>query len=268
MTQILSLPILAIALQTSSDGDALVDLGFAGKVRPGVAGAPIDLSDISFALAWRPVGPRRLGSWDVGDRVETLLPFPRDAPEDPVAFTATTDNGRLVNRATAGVLSLDVSAAELASLPLGHYAADLVASADGVQLVVGTASITHAAHGPCLVTAFTSTARNAVTAAAVGYVAGPPGLPGADAYQIAVADGFQGSREDWLASLAALGGGGVLTFAITGASSFAASHAFAHRPRVWLVDAAGEEVDTDTHHAPGQVTVIFPGPWTGTLYLG
>ena len=60
----------------------------------------------------------------------------------------------------------------------------------------------------------------------------------------------------------------VLTFSITAASSFTASHGFTYSPRAWLVDQAGELVETDVLYAPGQVTVMFPGPFTGTLYLG
>lgn len=95
-------------------------------------------------------------------------------------------------------------------------------------------------------------------------IAGPPG---ASAYDIAVANGFVGTQAEWLASLAT-GGITVLTFPITSASSFTASHNFPYRPRAWLVDAAGAEVETDILYAPGQVTVIFPGPFTGILYLG
>lgn len=63
-------------------------------------------------------------------------------------------------------------------------------------------------------------------------------------------------------------GGEVLVLPIRGASSFTANHPFAYAPRAWLLDAASVEVETDIVHAPGQVTAIFPVPFTGTLYLG
>ena len=104
-------------------------------------------------------------------------------------------------------------------------------------------------------------------------VPGPQGRPGEvgpdgrSAYEVAVANGFAGTETEWLASLAS-GGITVLTLPITAASSFTASHNFPYRPRAWLVDATGAEVETDILHAPGQVTAVFPGPFTGTLYLG
>ncbi len=60
----------------------------------------------------------------------------------------------------------------------------------------------------------------------------------------------------------------VLTFAISAATSFTATHAFAYRPRAWLTDADGTEVETDVAYAGEQVTVTFAAPFTGTLYLG
>ena len=95
-------------------------------------------------------------------------------------------------------------------------------------------------------------------------IAGPPG---SSAYDLAVAHGFAGTEAEWLASLAS-GGVTVLTLPITAASSFTAPHNFPYRPRTWLIDATGAEVETDVLYAPGQVTVVFPGPFTGTLYLG
>ena len=98
-------------------------------------------------------------------------------------------------------------------------------------------------------------------------IPGPSGEPGASAYDIAVSHGFVGTEAEWLASLAS-GGVTVLTLPITAASSFTAPHSFPYRPRAWLVDATGAEVETDVFYAPGQVTAVFPGPFTGTLYLG
>lgn len=96
---------------------------------------------------------------------------------------------------------------------------------------------------------------------------GSAGPPGASAYALAGGDAVWGSLAAWLASLQS-GAASVMTFQIRGASSFTAPHGLPYQPRAWLVDAAGEAVDTDTLYAPGQVTVIFPGPFTGTLQLG
>ena len=59
-----------------------------------------------------------------------------------------------------------------------------------------------------------------------------------------------------------------MTLPIRSASSFTANHDFTYAPRVWLLNAASAEVETDVLYAPGQVTVVFPEPFTGTLYLG
>lgn len=99
-------------------------------------------------------------------------------------------------------------------------------------------------------------------------VQGVPGPTGPSAYQVAVANGFTGTVQQWLASLTASGGASVLMFQITAASSYTASHGFTYAPRVWIVDPSGAEVETDIIYRPGQVTSVFPGPFTGTLYLG
>lgn len=69
------------------------------------------------------------------------------------------------------------------------------------------------------------------------------------------------------------GGGGSgadpqLTYSIAGASSFTANHGRNYRPAVALLLPSGEQVETDVYHAPGQVTVVFAQPFTGTLLLG
>jgi len=97
---------------------------------------------------------------------------------------------------------------------------------------------------------------------------GVPGPTGPSAYQVAVANGFTGTVQQWLASLTTSGGAGVLRFQVTAASSYTASHAFTYAPRVWIVDPSGAEVETDIIFAPGQVTAVFPVPFTGVLYLG
>lgn len=57
-------------------------------------------------------------------------------------------------------------------------------------------------------------------------------------------------------------------FQILGASSISAVHGLAYVPAVRITDAIGDEVETDLIHSPGQVTAVFPGPFTGTLTVG
>ncbi|WP_342106272.1 hypothetical protein [Methylobacterium sp. SI9] len=69
------------------------------------------------------------------------------------------------------------------------------------------------------------------------------------------------------------GGGGSgadpqLSYSIAAAASFTANHGRSYRPAVALLLPSGEQVETDVYHAPGQVTVVFAQPFTGTLLLG
>lgn len=58
-----------------------------------------------------------------------------------------------------------------------------------------------------------------------------------------------------------------LVYPITASSSFAAVHGLPYSPEAWVVAPDGEALDTDIRHAPGVTTAIFPGPFTGILYL-
>ena len=62
-------------------------------------------------------------------------------------------------------------------------------------------------------------------------------------------------------------GGEVQKYTINNASSFTANHGLSYFPSVWIVDQQGNEVYTDISYANGQVTAIFPGPFSGYLYL-
>lgn len=57
------------------------------------------------------------------------------------------------------------------------------------------------------------------------------------------------------------------SYAIIAAASIAAAHGLPFAPEAWIVTPDGEVVDTDIRHGPGVTTAIFPGPFTGTLYL-
>ena len=60
----------------------------------------------------------------------------------------------------------------------------------------------------------------------------------------------------------------ITPYPITAVSSFTVNHGLAYAPRTTIIDPAGAEMDTDIVHAPGQTTLIFAEPFTGTLYLG
>lgn len=63
-------------------------------------------------------------------------------------------------------------------------------------------------------------------------------------------------------------GGAALIFALNSVSSYAATHAFAYKPTVVLLDSGGAPVEADYVYVNSQVVFTFPQPFTGTLYLG
>jgi hypothetical protein len=64
-------------------------------------------------------------------------------------------------------------------------------------------------------------------------------------------------------------GGGLeqLVYQLNNVGSFTARHGFSRIPSVRLLTPLGEEVETDVRHAPGQTLLVFPVPFTGTLYV-
>ncbi len=56
-------------------------------------------------------------------------------------------------------------------------------------------------------------------------------------------------------------------YPIVAAASLAATHGLSYAPEAWVVTPDGEVIETDIRHALGVTTVIFPSPFTGTLYL-
>ena len=56
-------------------------------------------------------------------------------------------------------------------------------------------------------------------------------------------------------------------YTITNTASFSTSHSYPYPPSALLLDEAGQEVDTDVTHNPGQISLSFAIPFTGTLYL-
>ena len=57
------------------------------------------------------------------------------------------------------------------------------------------------------------------------------------------------------------------SYAISNVSSFNTAHAYPYPPTARLLDEFGQEVDTDVTHNPGQISLAFAIPFTGTLYL-
>ena len=153
-TNIGLLPVVTASATTAKAGDCPINIGFQNN------GSPINLSGISFSMSWR------------------------GASSSPLVFlTASTANGYIANAGASGVLTFDAPLATMARLSTGTYYADLVATADGQTLVVGTFTFTHGQYGPCLVTSVTTTARNAATANSLGYIPGPPGPQGSSGPQ-------------------------------------------------------------------------------------
>lgn len=57
-------------------------------------------------------------------------------------------------------------------------------------------------------------------------------------------------------------------YPISNAASFTANHGRSDQPDILLLLPSGEQVETDVYRAPGQVTIVFAQPFTGTLLLG
>lgn len=95
---------------------------------------------------------------------------------------------------------------------------------------------------------------------------GARGKPGLSAYEVWLGAGNVGDVGAFLDSLK-----GPLqppsAYPINGAASFTAAHGKAFAPDIWILTPSGELVETDVLHAPGATTVVFPEPFTGTLYL-
>lgn len=60
----------------------------------------------------------------------------------------------------------------------------------------------------------------------------------------------------------------ITSYAIDAVAGMTVNHGLAYAPRITIVDSDGDEVTTDVTHAPGQTTLMFAAPFTGTLYLG
>lgn len=125
-------------------------------------------------------------------------------------------------------------------------------------------------------------------------VEGPPGPEGLSAYQVAVANGFVGSEQDWLDSLVGGGGGGGAVDSVNGrtgavvlaaadvgaapapvvfsqstpASTWTITHGLPYSPGVAVYDNAGGELFADPHF-PNATTVLitFAFPMTGSAVL-
>lgn len=164
--------------------------------------------------------------------------------------TYRSDTGDLVVDLTDNLVTWAITAAQSAALPLGG------ATLYRLMQTVGDAVQTYANGRVVSCDGPVPSSQPAAVA-----IAGAPGL---SAFQLAQAAGYSGTEAQWLASLTP----SVMSYPIVAASSFTAAHGFPFNPNAWLVDSSGTKVDTDTFYAPGQVTVVFPTPFTGTLQLG
>lgn len=87
----------------------------------GVLPTPLDVSGIAFALMLRP---------RTGDAM--------------VSLSASTGTGTIANGGASGQAGLRVQTATMQNLPAGTYAYDLIASADGYDVVAYQGTVTHA----------------------------------------------------------------------------------------------------------------------------
>jgi hypothetical protein len=84
---------------------------------------------------------------------------------------------------------------------------------------------------------------------------GRPGPRGSDAYEVAVEEGFLGSRQDWLDSLV----GTVPSYTheqLSPSTTWIANHNLGYRPNVSVVNSGGQEVDVEISHTTVNQTVI------------
>lgn len=56
-------------------------------------------------------------------------------------------------------------------------------------------------------------------------------------------------------------------FAINNVSEYTVTHSLPYAPSIWLLDTAGRLVFTDVIYTATQVTLVFPSPFTGTLFV-
>jgi len=96
-----------------------------------------------------------------------------------------------------------------------------------------------------------------------------PGPPGLSAYGVAVANGFVGTEQDWLASLGGGGGGNYLQFnQSTPSSTWTINHNFGARTNVAVFSSGGIEVWAEVVHTSiNQAVVLFDAPFAGFAIL-
>jgi hypothetical protein len=74
---------------------------------------------------------------------------------------------------------------------------------------------------------------------------------------------------NYLASLASGSGSSAQQrFVLTAVGSYVANHGISGRPPAVLLNAAGRQVYTDLDYRDGSVSLSFPQPFTGTLFVG
>jgi trimeric autotransporter adhesin len=144
VTNILSLPSISFDVSSSQKGDLYVPIAFQNS-----SNAPIDLTGITFTMLLHPM----LATTGGADTLTVLL-------------TGSTAGSFLTNSGTSGTLTIDVPLATISRFSPGTYFIDLLASGDGFNFIIGEATITQVASGPCIVTSFTSTPRSPESAVA------------------------------------------------------------------------------------------------------
>lgn len=93
------------------------------------------------------------------------------------------------------------------------------------------------------------------------------GDPGKSAYEVAIANGFEGTEEEWLKSLKATDVH-YIHHQGTASDTWVVKHNLGKNPAVTVVDSAGTEVIGDvTHNDKNTVTIVFTAPFSGKAYF-
>jgi hypothetical protein len=152
VTNILLLPTVSFAVNSSQEGDLYAPIAFMNA-----SNAPIDLTGITFEIKLRP----------------SLVTGQPD-PLTVVLDGSSANGGQYVtNSGSSGIVVIYVPQSTMENIEPGTYYLDLIAAGDNYDLVLGEAQVAHAALGSSGVTGFNSTARNTSTADTVGYIPGP-----------------------------------------------------------------------------------------------
>lgn len=94
------------------------------------------------------------------------------------------------------------------------------------------------------------------------------GAPGLSAYQIAVANGFTGTQQQWLDSLKGDAANSYSHIQGVPSALWTINHNLGFYPSVTVVDTNGDECEGDVEHPTlNQTTITFSAPFAGQARL-